>query len=168
MLTLGWYAALRRSELCALRLEDVRVHEQGLLVHLRRSKTDAQGKGFVKAVPRVPDTSLCPENSLSIWLDARGREPGWLFVAPYDRTPDEPPSHGWWARQLKRLCARAGLDPHGYGTHGLRVGWATEAARRGAHPRLIQAQLGHASPAMALRYVAAHELWQEHPGARLF
>src|SRR5690606_4218013 len=52
MLLLGFAAALRRSELVALDMADITfVQEQGLIIKIRRSKTDAEGRGREIAVP---------------------------------------------------------------------------------------------------------------------
>ncbi len=44
LLLLGFAAALRRSELVALRVGDVRFEEEGLVLTLRRSKTNQEGR----------------------------------------------------------------------------------------------------------------------------
>lgn len=41
----GFASGLRRSELAALELGDVRQEDAGLAVHVRRSKTDQDGAG---------------------------------------------------------------------------------------------------------------------------
>ncbi len=51
MILLCFGAALRRSELVALDVDDVERHRRGLLVRLRRSKTDQEGKGQNVALP---------------------------------------------------------------------------------------------------------------------
>ena len=52
LLLMGFAGAHRRSELVALTLEDVTLHStDGLHVRLRRSKTDQEAHGTVKALP---------------------------------------------------------------------------------------------------------------------
>ena len=51
LIALGMAAALRRSELVALRVEDLQRVPEGLRVHIARSKTDQDGSGQVVAVP---------------------------------------------------------------------------------------------------------------------
>lgn len=167
MILLGFYAALRRSEVCALHREDVAAHELGLLVTLRRSKSDQGGRGRTKAVPRVPD-ELCPERALRAWLAVRGEQTGPLFGAIKGRAKGRCPSGSTFSLIFKLVARRAKLADEGLSTHGLRSGWATEVANRGGRVERIQAHLGHASPEMALRYVRAREAWIDHPGALLF
>ncbi len=51
LIALGMAAALRRSELAALRVEDLARDAQGLRIRIARSKTDQEGAGQVVAVP---------------------------------------------------------------------------------------------------------------------
>src|SRR5262249_28187204 len=52
ILLLGFGAALRRSELAALRVEDIDIAQHGMRLELRRSKTDQEGSGQSVFVPR--------------------------------------------------------------------------------------------------------------------
>jgi site-specific recombinase XerD len=45
LLLLGFAAALRRSELVALNVDDIEENAEGILVIIRRSKTDQEGAG---------------------------------------------------------------------------------------------------------------------------
>ena len=51
LIALGMVAALRRSELVALRVENLQAVKEGLRVTIRRSKNDQDGTGQVIAVP---------------------------------------------------------------------------------------------------------------------
>lgn len=53
VLLLGFASGMRRSELAALKVEDVEPHAQGLLVHLRRSKTDQEAKFCILVNERI-------------------------------------------------------------------------------------------------------------------
>jgi site-specific recombinase XerC len=50
-LLLGFAGAFRRSELVSLDVEDIEYAKQGLIVNLRKSKTDQTGKGRKIGVP---------------------------------------------------------------------------------------------------------------------
>jgi integrase len=45
LILIGWKAALRASDLAGMRIEDQCLTDEGLAVHLRRSKTDQTGTG---------------------------------------------------------------------------------------------------------------------------
>jgi len=58
----------RRSELVALTLDDVTLHAtDGLHVRLRRSKTDQEARGTVKALPYGRDPVTCPPCAYVRW-----------------------------------------------------------------------------------------------------
>jgi integrase len=50
LLTLGWFGAFRRSELVALTVADVAHVREGLIVKIRRSKSDQEGHGAEKGI----------------------------------------------------------------------------------------------------------------------
>ena len=54
LLLLGFAGAFRRSELIALNLEDFVFATTGLLVTIRKSKTDQEGDGATIAIARTP------------------------------------------------------------------------------------------------------------------
>ena len=61
LLLMGFAGAHRRSELVALTLEDITLPStDGLHVRLRRSKTDQEARGAVKALPYGRDPVTCP------------------------------------------------------------------------------------------------------------
>jgi len=68
LLLMGFAGAHRRSELVALTLEDVTLHStDGLHVRLRRSKTDQEAHGTVKALPYGRDPVTCPPCAYVRW-----------------------------------------------------------------------------------------------------
>jgi site-specific recombinase XerD len=72
LLLFGFASALRRSELVALQVGDIEETERGLLLTVRRSKTDQEGKGHQRAIPfgRSPET--CPVSALRSWMTGSG------------------------------------------------------------------------------------------------
>lgn len=163
LLLLGFAGALRRSELVGLDVADVEPRPQGLVITLRRSKTDQEGAGARKGIPRGrPET--CPVRAVAAWAQAAGLVDGPLF-RPVDR-------HGnvgaarladyTVVRVVKRLTAAIGLDPAEYGGHSLRAGLATAAAAAGRAERDIMRQTGHASVTMVRRYIREGELFRDN------
>src|SRR5262249_2746009 len=66
ILLLGFAGAFRRSELVALDIADIEETPEGMLVTLRRSKTDQEGVGRRVAIPR--GEIACPVAALRTWL----------------------------------------------------------------------------------------------------
>src|SRR5438128_10470387 len=78
LVLLGFAGAFRRSELVALNVEDIEETPEGMLVMLRRSKTDQEGLGRRVAIPR--GEIACPVAALRAWLSAAGITEGAVFV----------------------------------------------------------------------------------------
>ncbi|BAH56186.1 site-specific integrase [Rhodococcus opacus] len=80
LILMGFAGAFRRSELVGLDGGDVRVHRHdGVHVRLRRSKTDQEGDGTVRALPITDRHDSCPPCAYVRWaqvvaaFDTRGR-----------------------------------------------------------------------------------------------
>ncbi len=63
LLLVGFAGAFRRSELVALRREDCAFTDEGLVVTLRRSKTDQEGEGRKLGIPYGSNPETCQINS---------------------------------------------------------------------------------------------------------
>ena len=84
LLLVGFAGALRRSELVALDVGDVDWTADGLVVTIRRSRTDQEGAGATLGIPygRRPET--CPVRRLRAWPDRARLGAGPIF-RPVDR-----------------------------------------------------------------------------------
>lgn len=51
LLMIGFAAALRRSELAALNINDIEFVDEGIIVYIRKSKTDQEGHGRKISIP---------------------------------------------------------------------------------------------------------------------
>ncbi|ETT27864.1 integrase family protein [Rhodococcus rhodochrous ATCC 21198] len=68
ILLLGFAGAFRRSELVALTCGDVALHRlDGLHIRLRKSKTDQEGRGAVRALPFTASHTSCPPCAWLRW-----------------------------------------------------------------------------------------------------
>ena len=144
LLQLGFFGGFRRSELVALRVEDVSWEPQGMVITLPRSKTDQSGEGIVKAVP-YGEGDCCPATALKSWLAAAAITGGPLLrtVNQWGHVADKP-LHAGSINTILEGCARlAGLDyvPE-LSSHSLRRGMATSAHRAGADFQAIKRQGG--------------------------
>ncbi|MEQ1779607.1 MAG: hypothetical protein ABL863_13790, partial [Nitrosomonas sp.] len=75
LLLIGFAGAFRRSELVAIQVEDVQFVPEGVVIHLRRGKTDQNGLGRNVAIPTVKGRH-CPVRALKAWLKRSGIESG--------------------------------------------------------------------------------------------
>jgi integrase len=163
MLTLGFSAALRVSELVALDVADIQFVRQGMVVSVRRGKTDQEGRGRTAGVFFGIRAYSCPVKSLRLWLKWRGREAGPLFPG---RGATGRFTERGFCRVVKRLVKIAGLDPSLYGTHSLRAGFVTHAAESGVNTALIMQRTGHRSVQTVAKYVRPASIFQSDALAR--
>ncbi|QCG92900.1 hypothetical protein E6C67_02810 (plasmid) [Azospirillum sp. TSA2s] len=163
LLLTGLHGALRRSEISALDLADVEIQSRGVLVTLRRSKTDQAGRGAVVPLVAAREAAVCPRAALLRWLELRGDDPGPLYVQATRIGDLRDGLHRLSDRAVARIVqsalTRAGRDATGYAGHSLRRGLATAAAQKQHTLAAIMKQTRHKSADMALSYVADVELW---------
>lgn len=160
LLLLGFAGAFRRSELVGLDVPDLSFVERGLLVTLRRSKTDPEGAGRKIAIPFARG-AVCAVQAAKDWLEFSGTERGPLFrgVNRRGELSGSRLSGQAVSEVVKERVAAIGLDPRCYAGHSLRVGLITSAAIMGVSVWKIKAQSGHRSDAMVGRYVRDVDLF---------
>ena len=90
LLVIGLAGARRRSELVATDREDLRFTPEGLMLRIRSSKTDQEGKGVEVGAPKARGPSLA-RCALQAWLKAgvrrKRRRAPWVDQPPHDRRP---------------------------------------------------------------------------------
>ncbi len=135
---------MRRSELVALTLRDVEEKPDGLLITLRRSRTDQEGHGETVAVARGRHRQTDTVAALTAWRMLRGHAPGPLFTRFFrSQISLRPLSGDAIARMLRSRAHEAGLDAERITAHSLRAGYATTAALGGVPLARIAAQTRH-------------------------
>jgi site-specific recombinase XerD len=166
MLLLGFCAALRRSELAAIRVEDISITAQGIILTLPRSKTDQRGEGRKIGIPRGRGR-ICPVQAVVDWMVHLGAAEGALFrqVNKAGEIVSEQFSDRSVANIIKHYARKAGLDAASYSGHSLRAGLATSAAQHGISTWKIRAQTGHKSDAMLARYIRDGDLFTGNAAA---
>lgn len=159
-LLLGWHCALRRSEVAALKLSSIEFFEQGITVHIGRSKTDQEGKGrklWIRPVKSAP--SACPVLALEEWLKVRGEASGPLFWRSRHSqlSPHEPMPAWQLTTIIDRWVRLAGAEPESKDTefspHSLRAGFITHAIRKRLPYKEVMQHSGHASYRAFMGYV---------------
>ena len=134
LLLVGFAAALRRSELVALDAADLAFTRDGLVLTLRRRKTDQEGQGTEIGVPFGAAAPTCPVRALQAWLDG-GRHRGGAGLRVRHPAAAGPPAGGCptatWRGRCRRRSPPPATTPARFGGHSLRAGFATAAARAG-------------------------------------
>lgn len=169
LLLLGFAGAFRRSELVALDVADFQFTRAGLVVTIRRSKTDQTGEGMQKGIPNGSTADTCPVRAVKAWLKAANISSGPVF-RPVNRADEVQAARladQAVARAVKRGAERAGLDPSLYAGHSLRAGLATSAAAAGVEERLIAKQTGHKSMTVLRRYIREGSLFNDNAAGKV-
>lgn len=168
LLLLGFAGGFRRSELVALEHADIESTRQGVVVTIRRSKTDQEGAGRRIGVPHGR-TRHCPVAAIETWLAISGIHTGPLFpsITRHGHLNHKPLNGDAVSVLLRKRLAMAGIDPKGYSGHSLRAGFATSAAQAGVSTLKIRAMTGHATDTMLARYVREGDLFTENAAGAL-
>ncbi len=168
LLLVGFAGGFRRSELVGLCVSDCAYQEKGLLLTLRRSKTDQTGRGRVIGVP-FGRGRFCPVKALRNWLEAANVDDGPVFrsVDRNECVSQKALSGHAVSLLIKRRLAKAGIECSDYSGHSLRSGFVTSAARAGVSSWKIRQQTGHASDAMLQRYIRDTEVFQDNAAGAL-
>lgn len=144
IILLGYASALRRPELVALTLADIEDQPAGLMLHIRRSKTDPEGHGAVVGVAHGQHAATDPVAALNAWRNIRGTAPGAVFTRIWGSTISLQPLTGHVpARMLRARAEAVGLDGTRITAHSMRAGHATAAALAGVPLDRIAAQTRH-------------------------
>jgi site-specific recombinase XerD len=169
IILIGFAGAFRRSELVSLNVDDIEETAEGMLITIRRSKTDQEGLGRRVAIPR--GEIACPVAALRAWLDAAGITEGAIFRRIFNKRTQRVTERRLAARNVaaivKHSAARLGFDPSTFGGHSLRAGFVTSAVKRGANLIKITDVTGHRSLEMLKTYSRDAEAFVGHAGAGL-
>ena len=163
LLLVGFAGAFRRSELVSLTMADIEQAQQGLVIHLRFSKTDQEGQGRKVAIPFARG-AVCPVLALQQWLDSTGITEGPIFrpVNRHGVMADTALTPQAVALVVKERAKAVGLDPAKFAGHSLRSGLVTSAVQLGVPSWKIRQQTGHASDAMLARYIRDANLFVDN------
>ena len=165
LLLIGFGGAFRRSELVALDWSDIEETGEGLVVTLKRSKTDQEGEGAKVGIPRGRTPETCPHAALRGWQEASGSEgPVFRSLTRHGRIGGRLSDKGV-AIVVKRAAEAAGLDPSRFSGHSLRAGLATSAAAAGASERAIGNQTRHKSLKVLRGYIREGSMFRENAAA---
>jgi integrase len=159
----------RRSELAGIDICDLKFSADGVVVTVRKSKTDQEGAGREVGLPFGASQDTCPVRSLRQWLDRAGITDGPVFraVGRYGHVSRRGLHSDSIGKLLKRAAARAGMNVEPLGGHSLRAGCVTQAAMNGVREFVIVRQTGHKTIATLRRYIRTGEIFRENAAAGL-
>lgn len=173
ILSIGWAAAMRTSEICALNIDDIEISDGGIIVNIRKSKTDQSSIGYRIGIPQSP-LSLIIENWILSLKKLYGDIIGPLFPLLGCALTEK-----WFPRigKRKRLSKR-GLSKivkkilinHGIegSVHSLRRGLLTEAAALNVPELIIQRHSRHRSISALRGYIETGNIMIDNPLPTIF
>jgi len=145
----GFAGGFRRSELALINIYDLKLSSDGVVVSVRKSKTDQEGAGRDVGLPFGSSPDTCPVRALRQWLDRAGITEGPVFrsVGRYGHVSRRGLHGDSIGKLLKRAAARAGMN--------------------GVRESIIMRQTGHKTVATLRRYIRLGEIFRENAAARL-
>jgi integrase len=166
LLLLGFYGAFRRSELIAVDCKSIAWSREGIVVTIRKSKTDQERRGRDVAIRRIGGKN-CPVLALKNWIDGSGIADGPAFrsIGRSGKISEVALSADAVSVILKRRLKEAGHEPASYSGHSLRAGFVTAAVNQGMPTWKIRRQTGHSSDAMLDRYIRQANAFSDPWGA---
>ena len=167
LILLGFAGALRRSEVVGLDLSDLDFRDEGLVISIRRSKTDQEMHGRKIGIPYGSNPETCPVRATRAWMDTLQAESGPLFraVDRHSRISEGRLCGRAVCLIVKRRVSKIGLDPVNFGGHSLRAGLATEAAKAGLDAVAISRQTRHRSLNTLKGYIRMGNLFTNNAAA---
>jgi site-specific recombinase XerC len=178
LMLVGFAGALRRSELAAIRVEQLEETEHGLRL------TIPQTKGSQTAAVVIPlpygETELCPVRALAAWLKASGIQSGpafrriWLpkqakpsesagtLPPPLPRIGADAMSTRAIADMVKVRAGAAGFKGSHFGGHSLKRGAITTGMQRRVHPADLKRLGRHKTFDTLGEYLEFGDLFENH------
>jgi len=172
LLLIGFAGALRRSELAALRVDDVAATQSGLRLRIRRGKTDKAGEGAEVGLPRGRHAETCPVRAFEAWQAVAQRRAGPLFrrVSTAGTIADTALHPDAVRRILLHRAGMAGLRTESFerlSAHALRVGFITEAYDKDVRDEDIMRHTRHRDLRTMRGYVQRAGLVTESPAGKI-
>lgn len=132
LILIGFAAAIRRSELVAIMMDDIEFNRDGLTITMQNNKTGQDGQENKKSIHYGSHLDTCPIRSLQDWLQATKITNGPLFrsINRHGQVGTTALSDKSVARIVKKLVKAVGLDERKYSGDSLRFGSITTAANR--------------------------------------
>ena len=177
ILLVGFAGALRRSELAAIRFDQLEKTDRGIRLTLPQTKGE-QTDAVTVPLP-YGDTELCPVHALELWQQAARLTEGpvfrriWLPPRPKATITGEPPplprigiqaiSPQTVAQIVQARAMAAGFGRRELGGHSLKRGALTTGMDRGVHPAKLKRLGRHKSFDVLGEYLEFGDLFDGHP-----
>jgi integrase len=169
LLQVGFLGAFRRSELVAIKVEDIDWQLAGMEILIPKSKTDQLNTGQYCVIPNGNE-QLCAVRALKSWLEKADIKDGFVFrrihrgnkTSNLSITPDSV------NEILKKHAVAAGLDNGmDFSSHSMRRGLATTDSRDGVSLPAIMRQGRWKQVGTVMEYIEAAQRYEENAAGRV-
>jgi integrase len=174
LLLLGFVSAMRRVEIAALSMQDIKFVEEGIEVHIMQSKTGERDL----VIPYGSNPLTCPVRSLKAWLQEANITEGPIFRSVNRHGHISKTSLTGYSIALIiqsnpyvklkiEESTKRGEDIPSFAGHSLRAGFVTTAIKEGVPEDLIMAQTGHKKRDTLDKYIRRTNKWKENAAIRI-
>lgn len=167
ILQIGYFGALRRSEIININYEHIHWKQKGVEILLPHSKTDQSNEGQFCAVPYGNET-ICPVKALESWLNKSGIKEGPIFRRIFKSNPlGEKPLTPLSINHIVQRSAQLAKIPYAgtLSAHSLRRGLATHAACAKASIKTIMNAGRCKQVNTVMEYIEASERFEDSAAA---
>jgi integrase len=163
ILQIGFFGALRRSELVNIQYEHIKWQQEGIEILLPSSKTDQAHEGQYCAIP-YGNALLCPVTALERWLTFAKINEGAIFRRITSNTLSQTALTPLSINHIIQRCAKAADLTYAkqFSAHSLRRGLATSAARAQTPIHVIMRAGRWKQVNTVMEYIEASERFSEN------
>ena len=157
-----FFSAMRRSEIAALLWSDLTFDKRGVVVLIRKSKTDQESKSQPIALPRL-EHEHCPVVALEAWKAKSGGDgdsPVFRWISKKDEIQWRVLIDQRIVALIKDYCEQIGLDPSCFAAHSTRSGYVTSSSERGVPISEMMKRTRHRAVSSLQVYMKSDELFQ--------
>jgi integrase len=174
LVLIGFVSAMRRAEIAALTMQDLKFIEEGIELHITQSKTGEREL----VIPYGSNPLTCPIRALKAWLQEAGITEGAIFrsITKHGKISNKPLTGYAIALIVKRNdyvqnkineAMEKGEHIPSFSGHSLRAGFVTTAAKQDIPEDLIMAQTGHKKSDTVKKYIRRANKWQDNAATRI-
>lgn len=158
IILVGFAGALRRHEIIAIRVEDLKWTDEGLDIRIPRSKEDQEGAGATVSLCLGQSPETCPVSAMREWLRLSKVETGPVFrkITTANTVGRNALCGGAIGRIVAPRAHAAGLA--GVSAHSLRAGFVTTAYKAGVSDEEIMQHTRHKTHRIMRGYVRRSRL----------
>lgn len=169
LLQVGFLGAFRRSELVAVRMENINWQPNGIEILIPKSKTDQLHEGQYCAIPNGNE-QLCAIRALKTWLEESKIKEGFIFrrihrgsnISDLNLMPDAV------SVILKKCALAVGIENAiNFSSHSMRRGLATTASRDGVSLPAIMRQGRWKQVGTVMEYIEAAQRFEENAAGQV-